>query len=321
MNNSSRFAPSLTQAAATLFSSARHIIFLAHTKPDADAFGACGALARLALQKGKTIEIIYPKGVMEPYPLTLAHCASGTHEKHPDLVITCDTSDPKRRYFPASFSSVPSIVIDHHLENTIDATVRLVDEQATSTCELVYDLLCTWQEPIDSESAHFLLLGILYDTMTFRTPNVSPHTLAIAQALMQAGARISELHQLMIPHTSPDMFLVWGELLSQMHRSPHGDALWFVCSTELLARYHQSSLALIGFIGMVASTITVDTVILFYEEEGISKASLRSKKRNVQQLAKSFGGGGHRNASGVSSTRSLAELVADITNALLSESR
>ena len=62
----------------------------------------------------------------------------------------------------------------------------------------------------------------------------------------------------------------------------------------------------------------VDVTLLFYEtEDGDTKVSLRSKEYDVNKLAQKFGGGGHKNAAGVLSKRSIKELMREIVEAVV----
>jgi len=311
---------SFTMRASTawhLITSAKTITLLAHHKPDPDALGACSALSLLLESLGKHTEIIYPGIGTDSLPYTITNLRENTHTFIPDLLISCDTPVVSRLYFPDVFKDIPLIVIDHHQGNTLKGLVQFVDTSITSSCELVYSLITAWQCPLSPEIANRLLFGILCDTLNFRVSGTTATTLRHAADLIDHGANIHQLSQNMILHTNPEVLKLWGTLLSTVCYNTKKTALWVICSNQQLTERNLTQDALNGFIAMLSQTMTTDIIILFYESNETSKASLRSKKTDVNAIAKQFGGGGHIHASGVTSTLPLAELAEKVT-ALLS---
>lgn len=288
---------------------ASSIALIAHLRPDGDALSACGALAHVLKAHGKTVEIIYPQSAADPLPFDIkAH--AGTHSIEPDLIICCDIANDERAYTPDVFAGIPRIIIDHHMHNEMEGIHRFVATEASSTCEIVYDLLSAWKQEITVDVANFLLFGILCDTLSFRTPNTTAYTLQVASELLAHGANLAALTQKMIVHKDPRVLMLWGELLSNVQHAPDNNAVWAVCTQNMLRTHECDETALVGFISMLSQTITADVTMLFVElPDGASKASLRGKTRDVRSIAASLGGGGHRLAAGISSEKPLAELV------------
>ncbi len=296
-----------------LLRDAHQITLLAHQKPDPDALGACGALALALNALGKKTEIIYPNIGKDPLPFTLENLRENNHTMIPDVIISCDTPSLNRLYFPPVFETIPHISIDHHQDHTIPALYTFVDTTSTSSCELVYRLLTLWKQPITSAMANMLLFGILCDTLNFKVPGTNATTLRIAASLIDHGANLAELNSALIIHSNPAIISLWGTLMSSAHYNTEKTAIWTVCPTTLLQQYHLSEAALNGFVALIPHILTIDVVVFFYEYNGMSKASLRSKKTDVNALAKKFGGGGHIRAAGINSTLPLNELVAQVT--------
>ncbi|MDQ5891006.1 MAG: bifunctional oligoribonuclease and phosphatase NrnA [Candidatus Dependentiae bacterium] len=296
-----------------LIEAAHRITLLAHQKPDPDALGSTGALALLFKRMGKIVEVIYPGIGRDPLPYVVEHLQENTHTMLPDLIISCDTPTMNRLYFPAEFTVIPHINIDHHQHNTIPATVSYVDTTCTSTCEMVYRLLVAWQQPLSADMASMLLFGIMTDTLNFKVPGTTPSTLRVAADLIECGANLAALNQALIIHSDPKVLALWGELLHTARHNKNESVMWTVCSPELLAKYQFSDTALNGFVAFFAQTLTNDVSILFYENNGMSKASMRSKATNVNAIAREFGGGGHILASGITSSLPLEELIKEVT--------
>lgn len=293
------------------------ITLLAHFRPDADSLGSCAALGMALERLGKSIEIVYPTSLADPIPFTIPHLQVGTHTQTPDLIISCDVSTQSRLYWHESFNGLPLVVIDHHINNTIPGDHLLVDEAASSTCELVYQLLRDNNQDVDADMAAMLLYGILCDTLSFRTPNTTPAVLRIASELVECGADLATLQRAMITHDKPATLKLWGSLLSSGQSNADGTAFWCVCSQEMLTGHGVGEEALIGFISMLSQNTAIEVTALFYEQtDGKSKASLRAKTKDIRQIAVQFGGGGHKLAAGVSSDLPLADLVARVTTQL-----
>jgi len=310
---------SFSSRAATawqLITNAQTITLLAHQKPDPDALGACSALSLLLTSLGKKTEVIYPGSGRDSLPYIIENLQENTHTFLPDLIISCDTPVRTRLYFPEEFEHIPLIVIDHHHGNTLKGVLHFIDTSITSSCELVYQLIAAWNQPISSDMANQLLFGVLCDTLNFRVSGTTAETLRNAATLIDHGANIHALSQKMILHSNPEVLKLWGALLTRACSNASNTALWVVCSKELLAEYALPDEALNGLIAMLSQTMTTDVIILFYEWQGKSKASLRSKKTNVNAIAQQLGGGGHIHASGITSNMPLSELVAAVTQLL-----
>lgn len=299
--------------ALRLIKDAHHIILLAHQKPDPDALGSCATLSLLCRSLGKTTEIVYPGIGRDSYPFPIADLNENNHTQAPDLIISCDTPVLSRLYFPPEFASLPHINIDHHQGNTIPATLSFVETTSTSTCELVYRILQCINMPLTPLMANQLLFGILCDTLNFRVSGTTPASLRIAADLIDQGANIHQLSQHMILHSNPAVLNLWGTLLSNARYNKNKTALWIVCSNATLAQFNLTDEALNGFIAMISQTMQTDIIIFFYEYNGKSKASLRSKKTDVNAIARQCGGGGHIHASGITSDLPLEELVSQVS--------
>ena len=308
---------SFSSRAATawqLITNAQKITLLAHQKPDPDALGACSALSLLFSSLGKKTEVIYPGTGRDSLPYTIENLQEHRHTFIPELIISCDTPVRARLYFPEEFHTIPLIVIDHHHGNTLQGAVQFIDTSITSSCELVYQLITAWNQPISSDMANQLLFGVLCDTLNFRVSGTTATALRNAADLIDNGANIHALSQKMILHSNPEVLKLWGTLLTRACSNASNTALWVVCSKELLAQHTLPDEALNGLIAMLSQTMTTDVIILFYEWQGKSKASLRSKKTNVNAIAQQMGGGGHIHASGITSDLPLVRLVEEVTS-------
>ncbi len=280
---------------------ASHVMLLTHTKPDGDGASACAAFEKILHALGKTSETVYPT----PCDFALKYQSTALkineHTATPDLLIAFDIANIERMYYPLSFAKIPLINIDHHISNNINGTWNVVDASASSACEVLYNLLKDWcPELVTKEVAQALLYGILYDTQVFHTQNTSAHTLRVSADLMDKGAPLFELKTDLLSHKNPSIIKLWGDIMGRISISPHQNVVWTAVSHKDLEKYNLELSSLGGFVNFLAEIAGIDVAVLFYEvQPEETKVSLRSKKADVNAVAKQFGGGGHKNASGV----------------------
>ncbi|MEK9200888.1 MAG: DHH family phosphoesterase [Patescibacteria group bacterium] len=161
-----------------LVSKAQTIVITSHESPDDDSIGSSIALLEILTKKftNKNIRVLYSGSPENRYSyfklyekVEFAKDMADILPKDTDLLICLDGSQYSR------FSKNPeklsqgkyqTICIDHHSSPVDNFTISLVDENASSTTELIYRLLGKEVE-IDKELAEILMLGILGDTGTF----------------------------------------------------------------------------------------------------------------------------------------------------------
>lgn len=218
-----------------------------------------------------------------------------------DLVITLDSSDMERLgHFPnvPGFRDVPLLNIDHHATNLDFGDANLVDRAASSTAEIVLQLLETMAAPLDADIATALLTGIVGDTRGFRTNNVTPQVLEAALRLMKAGASLPNVARHTLDTRPTAAIRLWGEALARLQCQ--GRVIW--TSIPLAARRAvgytgDGDASLVSFL---ISAEDADAAAVFTEREGDRiEVGLRARPGfDVAQVALQLGGGGHALAAG-----------------------
>jgi phosphoesterase RecJ-like protein len=291
-----------------LIKKAQSIVLLPHVEADGDARGACAAFEDFLEHHGKFVETVYvgQKNDVTAFAPKRERIASFSYK--PDLVISLDTSDPKRFFLPQDYASVPLINIDHHQDNTVKGVYNLVDPSASSTCEILAYLFCRWDlEALSPHAASALLYGILEDSGVFKNSLVQGRTLFIAAALTDERAVYQDILQLVARYKKPFIVRTWGLFLSRLRTIPGMSVVLITLSLTDMADAKADRFALAGFINFVSLLVETDIVLLLVEREGgFVKGSFRSKIANVIPLAARFGGGGHFHAAGFEMQASLA---------------
>ncbi len=284
-----------------LIDSVSRITLLTHVKPDGDGISACAALDHILTHRGKLVETVYPNNPEFDFKRQPKKILLKTHTHFPELIISCDVANLDRMYMPTVFKSIPLINIDHHVSNSVTGTLNFIVPQASSTCEVVYDLL-TLISPtlIDTYTAECLLMGILYDSQVFHTNNTTAKTLQIAANLIELGADMHQLETELLSNKNPRIIKFWGNLLSNVQFAYDNQVAWIAITQKDLQTMGLTLSSLVGFSNFLWQMSDIDITILFYEtEDKKTKISLRSKKSDVNAIAQTLGGGGHKLAAGI----------------------
>lgn len=287
------------------------ILLMIHENPDGDTLAAASALF-LALKKiKKSPAMVCKDGVPRPF-LFLPEMDKIRHDLlfgDFEIILVIDCGDLRRTGFAERLTKFAQtkkkilINIDHHPKNDLHklANYNLVDHTASSTSEIVYELLGQMNIDLEKETATALLTGLYTDTGGFKHANTSARTLEVAAELLRAGGRIKTITQNVSLNKSIPAMKLWGLALSRMHRNNTLRIVSSVITRQDLLTCQATDEDLAGVVNLINSVPDSRAAILFYETaEGKIRASLRTENDqvDVSRLAAQFGGGGHKKASG-----------------------
>jgi bifunctional oligoribonuclease and PAP phosphatase NrnA len=285
---------------ASLLKSSQKILIISHTSPDADAYGSSCGLALALRSLGKFVVCINESGVSERLnfipgvALTLKELPAETF----DLTCVVDCGELKRvgdTFIDYVSKLHPLINIDHHISNDLFGDFNYVITDASSTSELIYNLVQEMAVPLTSDAASALYTGILGDTGSFRYSNTTERVFATAQALVKAGAQPGVLSQALFSRNTRASVQVQAAALSSMEFYCEGRCAWIVVPKELSELYKAEREDTEGLVERGRDIDGVIVSVFIREEDQLWKVSMRSKESryNVSQIASSFGGGGH----------------------------
>jgi phosphoesterase RecJ-like protein len=297
------------RAARELLAEAKHIAVVAHERPDGDAIGSLLALGQSLKLKGKQVALVISDGV--PRRFQFLPGAEEVVAELPEaeaLVVSVDVADSGRLALSSSLGRKPDINFDHHPTNTQFAKLNLVDESAASTTQVIYDLAERLDLPLNSEIATNLLVGLLTDTIGFRTQSVNPKVLRMAADLLEMGAPLADLYQRAIISRKYEAIRYWGNSLSALNKE--NGLIWASLSLEdrHAADYSGSDDA--DLTDLLTTVDDMQIVVVLVELSRINvKVSWRAAPGfDVAALAEQFGGGGHVAASGATLEGTLPEV-------------
>lgn len=298
---------------------AERILVAGHVRPDGDCVGACMGTYRYLknIYSDKCISIY-----LETLPQKFAFLAEGEavvkqeiSETPYDLVIALDSSSPDRLgEAQAAFQAAGStLVVDHHVSNELYGTNNVVEAEASSTCEVLYQMM----EPsgIDRKVAEALYIGIVSDSGVFRYSNTSKKTMEIAGTLMEKGIPFSEdIDRCYYQRTYTQTQLLGRTLLASM-RVMEGKCIVATITRRMMEFYGAKTEDIDGIIDQLRITKGVEVAILLHElADQEYKVSMRSNKVvDVRKIAVYFGGGGHVRAAGCTMRGSIYDVCNNLT--------
>ena len=300
--------------------SADVITVFRHAHPDCDALGSQNAM--------KTwIQNRYPQ--KQVYALGYETSSQGEFPASDtvsdevirnSLAIVLDTSN-KERIDDARWQTAKDIVkVDHHPDFDRYASFQIVKPDYAAVCEILTEYFMEeGPEDVSLLTAEYLYMGLLTDTLCFRTNNTTSHTLQMASWLAGREIDIPFINRCLFDQSYTeyrfDTFLrenaviVNRRLAYAVVTKEQADA-WQIRPAD--ARNH------IDTFGHVKEFQVWAIFTERSDEPGVYDGSLRSKEIAVNDIARQYRGGGHRNAAGVKglSEEEISKLIKELDEAL-----
>ena len=304
---------------------ANSILLCCHISPDGDAIGSLLAVGLTLRSLGKRVTMAC--GDLVPRQFAFLPCAQeivnadALREKQFDLAFAVDTATLERMGACAeAYLQAPvTMQLDHHGDNPGYAQYNVVDGKAAAAGCVVRRFMKTLNVPLNQEIAACLYCAVSTDTGNFVQPNTTAEVFAIMAELMEAGLNLDEAaRQLHLLREEPSARLL-GRALNSLKIFGHGKC----ASMRITAQDYRDFRALpehnTAIVNYALNTVGVEAAFLAEEREsGEVKASLRSLPGlDVNQIARKYGGGGHKQASGMRYPGSLDEMCGRLERDLL----
>ena len=285
---------------------AKTIAIGGHVRPDGDCVGSCMAMYQYIQNNypDKEVDVF-----LEEIPSTF-YRIKGTDEilheidesKHYDLFIVLDCGDTGRLEFsvPLFVSAGHTLCIDHHVSNICFAQDNYVVPDASSTSELVYNLID--KDKITKEIAEALYLGIVHDTGVFQYSCAGPSTFRAAAELLETGIDAADLIMDTFYEKSYARMQIFGRALVESFLFMEGKCIVSYIRKKVMDFYGVKPKDLDGIVSQLRNTRGVEVAIFMYElDQNVFKVR-SGNEVDVSKIAGYFGGGGHEKASGVTMT-------------------
>jgi bifunctional oligoribonuclease and PAP phosphatase NrnA len=283
-----------TPEVAEFLKTLERVAVTTHVGADGDAIGASAALVRLMRSMGAAAIFCHAEEVPNYLRWLLPDEVFRELPEGHDLLVV-DTSRSDRTGVPVPEAGV-RLNLDHHEDNPLYAEVNLVNPRAAASAEIVADLYAELEVPLDKAAAEALYAGIRTDTGDFRFRNISPKAHELVADLLRAGVVPAEVHERINRRGSIQQLNIVGASLANARC--FGEALISCVDNEDYARTGATELDSKESIDQLRSVAGVDVVAHLREVPEGTKGSLRSETVDVGEIARLFGGGGHRLAAG-----------------------
>lgn len=296
------------------------IVCVCHQNPDGDALGACLAWTEvLHTLFQKEAQIIVPDqypDYLKWLPNTEKIIRYDKHREgcdwvlqHCDLVFCLDFNTAERTdqmCQPLCSSPAKKVLIDHHLDPTVNTVITVSHPEASSTCELVFRL--AWQlggfEQLTKHFAVPVYCGMMTDTGGFTYNSCDPEIFFIISQLLTKHINKDKIYRNVYHNFSENRLRLTGFVMYErlvVDSARH--ASYFTITREDMKRFHFIKGDAEGLVNMplqikghkLSISLREDT-----EKDNLIWVSLRSVDQFPcnQMAAQFFNGGGHLNASG-----------------------
>jgi bifunctional oligoribonuclease and PAP phosphatase NrnA len=288
----------------------QQFVLTSHIRPDCDALGSELGMAGLLRAKGKSVRIINahptPPGLQFLDPAGDIEVL-GEHVYADDISTQCilvlDTSAWAQL---AGMGDVlrahrgTKLTIDHHVGEDDLGTEWLKDTSAEATGHLVVQAADAVRVPITREMAIPLYAAIATDTGWFRFGSTTPATMRVVARLIEAGASPQQIYSDLYERDTLGRVRLRGRILSRVTPAFDGRLLHTHVLKEDFAETGALPSDTEDAINLtLAITGTQFAMIMIEQLKGGFKISFRSRCRvDCNEVAKTFGGGGHRAAAG-----------------------
>ena len=275
------------------------IVIFGHLNPDGDCYGSQIALKNILKNHYPEKNIYCVGSGLKKFfgilgEMDIVSDETITHS----LAILLDSNDLQRAEDKRIFNALDFAKIDHHIDTfTFKEGPEIIDDKATSTCELIYLFAKENSFEIDLISASALYLGMMTDTGRFQFANNFVRMFEIARDLCDLGVDPVLLNKTnnLVPELTLD---IKAFIYSHVKKTEDG-IIYAFASKKDRDELGVTSAQICGNTSLLSYVINHPIWFVASEtDNGGMQAELRSSMFNVQEIAVHFGGGGHTYASG-----------------------
>ncbi len=298
------------------------LLLTTHENPDGDALGSLLATHQILEQLGKDA-LMFMAADEFPLPHEYRHMNfngvlnAPPVDVHDRTIVFLDCGNIDR--MPVDFlqqDNLHILNIDHHHDNTRFGTVNLVVPDASCTAEIVFQIAKLLDVEIDADTADALYVALVTDTGRFMYENTTPAAHRMAAELIELGVDVHDVYRRLYEDLPFGRLQLLARALVRVQRFDGGS----LTVTNLTREDYEEtdtvetdSEGIVDHIRAVEGTAVAALVrdLLSDDRAGVRKVSLRATdgRVDVSRIARSHGGGGHRQAAGFSTELPLDELV------------
>jgi phosphoesterase RecJ-like protein len=280
----------------------RRFALSSHSRPDGDSIGSQLAMAYALRALGKEATVVNADPAPPPlmaFPGVADIHISPRADGDFDAALIMECGD-LRRTGVSGLDRFFVINIDHHPGNTGYGQINWFDAGAAACGEMVFDLVHALGVPLSLEIATHIYLAILTDTGSFHYSSISPRTFDMCRECLEAGVDPVLVARNVYDSNNMGRLKLFGAVLSAMQIDATGRIAIVYLDHEMAREAGGTYEDTEGLINLPLTVKEIQAVVFFKQDEGERyRVSMRSKGDiDIGAVAKSFGGGGHKNAAG-----------------------
>jgi phosphoesterase RecJ-like protein len=315
-----------------LIKTKKFALIFSHKGPDGDSVGSSVSLSLYLSKIGISNKIIFP----DPYPHFLSWMtglenslvASEKLEEvtelfqQSDLIFCLDFNHRSRvghdlKNLISNVDDKHVVVFDHHTKPENFGDVEIINQNACSTAEIVYDFIKNNNHLnlIDLPISEALYTGILTDTGSFKYSSVSSKTHLIAASLKDIGLNHVDIHNRIFDQNSLSKINLLGYALQNIKIEKSLQLAYLSLTEDELSKFNFKKGDSEGFVNYCLSIEGIENAFFLREDKDLIKMSFRSKGiLKVNEFsANYYGGGGHERAAGAAIERkNMQEAVSEL---------
>lgn len=286
---------------------AQKIILATHRNSDGDGIGSLAALYGALKNLNKQVCFAPVDEVPKRYSYMLENVeiCTNPNELKADLLIILDTNQGELcnpLYQNCITQNCKVLFIDHHVDNTKPHPLvfRIVNLEAASTGEIVFDVIKKMNVPINDFIAAALYSSLTFDTQAFKLVKNSSRSHFIAGELAGYKINTEGIQRALFAHWTPEKMLFLSELIHSAKYYSKNQVVGLTVSLQQLEKYKLEGDDVNDIIDMFTLIPTVKFAYFIRQASASEyKISFRSALNDyAYTVATQLGGGGHKSSAG-----------------------
>jgi bifunctional oligoribonuclease and PAP phosphatase NrnA len=298
------------QKLISIINKSQRILLVTHRNPDGDAIGSILAMQNflISLNKEVTSFCITKPAENFNYLQNIEDIKNDSEnlKNQYDLAILLDCGDMGMTKITNKLEEIKFKFgianIDHHHTNPKYGDINIVISKASSTAEIIYQIMRISHIKITPSIATALLTGIVTDTGNFAYRSTTKQSIETASRLLSIGADFEGISKAHVYNKTIDILKLWGIV---MRRIAFNKELKMVTTAlfkkdlENLNLNEEAGEGISNYLNNLSKKNKFSLLLKEYET-GKVKGSLRTTRDDidVSTIAQKFGGGGHQKAAG-----------------------
>lgn len=304
---------------------AQTIAIFSHLNPDGDALGSAFAMKYVLESIGKHATIYLEKAMPEKFTF-LGHdyeIANEDTKISADLALVLDCGEYSRLgSCENACRGISDIVcIDHHKTGGDFGEFYYNEPDASATALVVYKLANILTKDIPTSAYEAIYTGMSTDTGHFKFSNVSPETFFVAGKILEKGINHRKITTIIYDTQKREKMIFLGEAVEHVKFYHSGRVALLECYGDFLKKFGLTYDDVEELPNIPLNLEGVEVAVLVKDKDDTSRrVSFRTKDViDVSEIAKNFGGGGHKSAAACVISGDIEAKIQDIIDAIIKE--